>query len=155
MKTQDYTSTITVNVSPQEAFEAISRITGWWVTKVEGESLAVGDVFTLPMNNTWVKLKVAEAVPGRRIVWDVVDSYLAWVEDKSEWTGTKIVWDITSDGAATTITMTHVGLMPEVECYDVCQAGWTHHVQESLKSLLTEGKGNPRTFDADKSVTSG
>ncbi len=37
--------------------------------------------------------------------------------------------------------MTHVGLVPEAECYNDCKAGWDKHVGESLLKLLTEGKG--------------
>ena len=41
--------------------------------------------------------------------------------------------------------MTHVGLTPDKECYEDCNKGWSFYVGESLRKLITEGKGLPGT----------
>ncbi len=37
--------------------------------------------------------------------------------------------------------MTHSGLVPGMECYEVCESGWNQHVGESLRSLIANGNG--------------
>jgi len=39
--------------------------------------------------------------------------------------------------------MTHIGLVPGIECYERCNEGWNHFIKESLFSLITEEKGLP------------
>ncbi|HWZ35965.1 MAG TPA: hypothetical protein VNW51_07370, partial [Mucilaginibacter sp.] len=62
---------------------------------------------------------------------------------KKEWNGTRVVWDITPIGNATEIVMTHIGIVPGSECYNVCSAGRTEHIKSSLCKLLSEGVGLP------------
>lgn len=57
--------------------------------------------------------------------------------------GREIAVDLSSENGETRITMTNVGLIPEVECDNHCAAGWNFYVIESLLKLLTEGKGLP------------
>lgn len=82
-------------------------------------------------------------VPGKKVVWDVMDGYLNFVKDKSEWTGTKIVFDIPRKGKKTEVRFTHQGLVPRIECYGVCTDAWGSYIRGSLKSLITTGKGDP------------
>ena len=41
------------------------------------------------------------------------------------------------------VKLTHVGLVPEFECFDKCSLGWDYLMQKSLLELLNEGKGLP------------
>ena len=47
MKEQDYHSSITASVTPQEAFEKISHVSEWWAKDFEGKSEEPNDVFTV------------------------------------------------------------------------------------------------------------
>jgi len=47
-----------------------------------------------------------------------------------------LVFDLTEDNGATTITFTHEGLTPKVECYKDCEEGWTHWIKASLYFLF-------------------
>ena len=77
-------------------------------------------------------------------MWQVTDCNLDRLHDKKEWNGTTVVWDISSDdGGTTRVHMTHVGLVPGVECYDECKRGWDFCVGKSLQKLLAEGTGLP------------
>jgi len=62
-----------------------------------------------------------------------------------DWNGTKISWEISTDEGLTKINFTHIGLVPEKECYNDCKGGWSFYVKESLFKLLTEHKGLPGT----------
>lgn len=144
MNPQNYHCTITAPLTTREAFEKIGRVKDWWAINFAGSTHRLGDCFTVHFaRTTWGKMEIIEIVPHRRIVWMVVDCYLPIFQDPYLWKGNQIVWDISSDGNGTSVTMTHVGLTPEVECYEDCRKGWNFYVGESLFKLLTEDKGLP------------
>ncbi len=143
MEQTNYHSSITTNVTPKEAFANIANVSGWWAKNFNGSAQQTGDTFNVRFGETTVDFKITEAVPGQKIVWHVTDCHLPWLKDKTEWNGTEIVWEIAPQGNATRIDMTHVGLVPEVECYETCEKGWNQHVTHSLAKLLSEGTGTP------------
>lgn len=67
--------------------------------------------------------------------------YMPWLKDKTEWKNTKIVFEISEGKKHTRIDMTHVGLVPGVECHNVCEVGWNQYFGESIPELLATGKG--------------
>jgi hypothetical protein len=140
---QGYRSSITANISPIEAFDKISRVSDWWTTGVEGKSQSIGDEFTVRFGNTFVKFRVIELVPGKSAAWEVIDCNLHWISNKTEWRGTTLVWNLSSADGQTRVTMTHLGLLPGIECYNDCSTGWNFYVGQSLLQLLTGGKGLP------------
>ncbi|MBS1602096.1 MAG: SRPBCC domain-containing protein, partial [Bacteroidetes bacterium] len=87
------------------------------------------------------KQRLVEFVPDKKVVWLVTDSSLNFVEDKDEWTGTKISFEVSSKGDKTEVRFTHEGLVPGQECYDACSNAWGDYIQKSLRSLISTGKG--------------
>jgi hypothetical protein len=143
MEKQDYNYVITTKVNAEVAFDAISRVPEWWTTNFEGVSQKLNDVFTVYFGDVFVTIKIIDFIPGKKIGWLVTDCDLQWLKDKKEWKDTKIEWEISTNGNETQISMTHLGLVPEIECYDDCKQGWNFHLGESLFKLITEGVGNP------------
>ena len=144
MKKQDYTASITVNATPQEAFKSINSVSKWWTENLEGSSQKLNDEFTVRFGDVHVsKQKLVEVIPDKKVVWLVTDSKLNFIEDKHEWTSTKISFELSSHDGKTQIHFTHIGLVPEVECYIDCVQGWDQYIKGSLFKLLTEGKGTP------------
>jgi len=141
---KNYQSNIFVNNGAEEIFEKISQVQGWWATNFTGSAKKQGDVFTVRFGDTFVTFEITEAIPAGKVVWHVTDCYLPWLNDKTEWTGTDVVFEISKEGNGTRVDMTHIGLTPEVECYTACEKGWNHHIKESLFQFLTEGKGMPQ-----------
>src|SRR5262249_9776607 len=89
------------------------------------------------------RIKVTELIPGKRVAWRVLENHLDFVEDTREWTGTEIVFDIARKGDKTEVVFTHIGLVPDYECYDVCSNAWGGYVNGSLRSLIATGAGAP------------
>ena len=56
---------------------------------------------------------------------------------------TRVVFEISSNGPARTVTMTHDGLVPGIECYENCEKVWGFYIGGSLQKLLTENQGIP------------
>src|SRR5882724_7102163 len=142
MNNQNFTTTITVDQTPQAVFAAINNVRGWWAGEIEGNTDKLGEEFVYRYGTLhYSKQKVSELTPGKRVVWDVTDSSLDFTKDKSEWTGTKITFDIGKKDGKTEVRFTHVGLAPKMECYSDCSNAWGSLVRESLHSLITAGVG--------------
>lgn len=142
MNTTDFTTTILVDQSPQEVFNAINNVRGWWQGAIEGSSNKLNDEFSYRMKEFhFSKQEITEIIPDKKVVWLVTESQLNFIEDKTEWTGTTISFEITEQDNKTQLRFTHAGLNPEVECYGACSNGWTQLIQQSLLSLITTGKG--------------
>jgi hypothetical protein len=144
MDQQNYQCSIAAEFTPKEAFEAIGRVNEWWAKNIEGGAEKLNNIFTVRFpGETSVTFKITESVPNEKIAWLVTDCFLPWLKDKTEWTGTTVVFEIASLGDETHVTMTHIGLVPGIECYEGCEAGWDKYFKGSLFKLLTEHAGAP------------
>lgn len=144
MTTQDFTATLLVGQSPKEVFDAITNVRGWWSEEIEGNTSKLNDEFAYHFEDLHrSKLKLIEVVPNQKVVWLVQDNYFKFTEDKTEWTGTKVSFQISTEGDKTKLVFTHIGLVPEYECYEVCKEGWSNYILNSLHKLITTGKGHP------------
>ena len=144
MENQDYTVSLIVDANAEETFDGINRVSKWWNKNLEGSSENQDDEFTVRFGDVhYSRQKLVEVVPGKKIAWLVTDSHLNFIEDKQEWTNTKICFELSEQDNKTQIQFTHTGLVPRVECYEACAKGWDHYIKGSLFKYLTEGKGNP------------
>ncbi|HEX8032723.1 MAG TPA: SRPBCC domain-containing protein [Ktedonobacterales bacterium] len=140
----NFTTTLVVDQTPREVFNAVTNVRGWWSKDVEGSADKLNDEFIFQVKDVhYCKIRLVEVIPNKKVVWLVTDSYLNFVKDKGEWTGTKVRFEISQQENKTQLLFTHEGLVPEVECYDACSPAWTSYVQDSLLSLITTGKGHP------------
>jgi len=146
MQGKDFHTTIIVNASAEEAMKKISQINLWWVKNFSGKPEKLNDKFHVPMGETFVDFQITELVPNKKMVWKVTDCYLPWLRDKKEWNGTKVVFEISGKENATQIDFTHIGLVPGIECYNVCEEGWNGHITNSLVKFINEGVGHPKQF---------
>jgi len=139
---KDFTTTILADKTPKEIFDAINNVRGWWQGTIEGSTDKLHDEFIYRMEEFhFSKQKLVEVIPNEKVVWLVTDSQLNFIKDKNEWTGTKIIFEISEKNNKTQLRFTHVGLVNEIECYDACSNAWSQLIQESLFSLITTGKG--------------
>jgi len=149
MTVSDFTTTLLVDQTPEEAFRAITNVREWWSQEIEGGTSQLNDEFTYHYKDVHrCKMKLTEVIPNEKMVWLVVDNYFNFTKDKSEWKGTKIIFEISGKNNKTQIRFTHQGLVPQYECFDICSNAWSQYIQQSLLKLITTGKGqpNPKSF---------
>ena len=144
MDTKDYTTSFTVDQSPEEVFNAINNVRGWWSEEIEGDTDRLAAEFRFHHKDLHRSTqKIAELVPGKKVVWHVKDAAINFVKDKAEWNGTDIVFEIAKKGDKTELRFTHAGLVSAFECYGDCSGAWGFYINDSLRSLITTGKGQP------------
>ncbi len=144
MSDQNYTTSFTVDQSPEDVFAAVNNVRGWWSEEIEGDTDKLGAEFKFHYQDVHRSThKITEFVPGKKVVWHTTDSRLNSFKDKTEWNGTDVVFEITKKGDKTELRFTHVGLIPAFECYGDCSGAWGFYIDDSLRSLLTTGKGQP------------
>ena len=144
MDFQDFTATFTVDQRPEKVFAAINDVRGWWSENIEGNTDALNDEFTYRHKDIHqCQIRVTALIPEKRVSWLVVDNHFNFTEDKSEWKGTEILFDISQNRDKTEVRFTHVGLVPEYECFDVCSNSWDFYLHTSLRGLIRTGQGLP------------
>lgn len=150
MTTTDFSTALSVDQSPNEVFDAINNPRGWWSEEIDGSTDKLNDEFIYHYKDIhYCKIKLTELVPGEKVVWRVLDNYFKFTEDKSEWIGTRVVFDISRNGNKTEIRFTHEGLVPQYECYEICREAWTDYITGSLRNLIENGEGQPNPKEGD------
>src|SRR4051794_35759635 len=113
MNNKNYTTTFSVDQTPEEAFEAIKNVRGWWGEGIEGGTEKLNEEFTYRHKDIhYSKQKLKEVVAGKKMVWLIVDADLSFTENKAEWKGTEVVFEVSKKGNKTEVRFTHVGLVP-------------------------------------------
>ena len=143
MNNHNYTASFTVDQTPEEVYNAINNVRGWWTGKpgVEGDTDKLGDEFTYRYGDLhYSKQRITELTPCKKVVWHVVEAEINFVEDKTEWTDTDITFEISKTDNGTEVRFTHVGLVPKIECYSSCSDAWGAYIKGSLRNLITGTK---------------
>ena len=144
MENNDFTTTVAVNKPADAVLSALTvGITKWWTHDFTGSADKAGDAFTVRFDKTFMTFTV-ESANENEVKWQCTDANTdaPGLDVKDEWIGTSILWQIEPVANGTQVTLTHYGLSPEVECYEICRAGW-HQFTASFVSLLNTGKGMP------------
>src|SRR5260370_7392218 len=135
-----FTTTFLVEESREEVVYAVNNVRGWWSGNIEGSTDKLGAEWTYSYKDMHrSKQKITELVPGKRIVWHVLDSYLSFVKDKTEWNGTDVVFEISKKGDKTQLKFTHAALAPEFGCFDHHSKPTRGYINRSPTNLDTNG----------------
>lgn len=149
MNSKDFSTSFLVSQTPKQAFDAINNVRGWWSEEIEGGTQKLNDEFTYRYRDVHhCKMRIIEVVPEKKVVWLVLDNYFKFTTDKEEWKGNTIEFEITKKGDQTQVRFTQHGLVPEYECFDVCNNAWAGYVGSSLRDLIVAGKGKPNAKES-------
>lgn len=139
---KNYTVELETQMSGQELYEFLLKIENWWSgiynETIRGQSKKLDDEFTFSAGDGvhFSKHRLIELVPGTKIVWQVIESNLSFLDNPNEWDQTFLQFDILENKSTKTkLRFTHRGLVPEIECYSRCSDAWSLYFQK-LKSTL-------------------
>ena len=119
-----------------EALTTISGISGWWFTQDVRGSAAAGGEFTVVWRDGAVDFvaHVEAAEPGS-VQWKCLAK-----KPESEWAGTEISFELSDMGSdSTAVTFRHTGLVPILECFEQCEAGWDQVLESFARYAAGEG----------------
>ncbi|HUQ08206.1 MAG TPA: SRPBCC domain-containing protein [Kofleriaceae bacterium] len=147
MNDHDYTVEIVIDATPEAAFRAINHVRGWWSGEVAGETDRLGAEFSYRVPGIHdSKQRITKLVPGATVEWLVIESDLAHAQPRTEWTGTRIRFDLEPAGSRTRLRFTHMGLRSELACYDSCSGAWALLLRGNLRRLVESGEDQPDAF---------
>jgi uncharacterized protein YndB with AHSA1/START domain len=135
-----------VKASPAEAYRALATLeglAGWWTTDTRG-SAAIGGVIEFVFGTRGkIDMKVLEAQPDKRVLWQVLAGPDAWA-------GTTVGFDLRQDGDYTVVLFKHEGWKEASEMMHHCTTKWAVFLL-SIKALVEAGTGTP--FPNDVHIT--
>jgi hypothetical protein len=156
MSKKSFSTEILVDQTPQEVFNAINNVRGWWSENIQGDANNLHTEFTNRYKDVhYCKMKITELIPNEKVVWHVLESEFNFTKNKNEWEGNDIVFEITKKGGQTQIEFTQHGLTPDYECYNVCHDAWTGYITNSLYNLIVKRKGHPTPKEEDNRLDGG
>lgn len=137
----DYTATALFESPAEAVFDALTTpasLTGWWMD-ASGSGVEAGALTFRWGAEGALVMRVDKAVRASLVEWTVLAS-----EPVDDWVGTTVRFEISrGETAGTRLEFRHLGLTPELECFDMCRQGWDYYLP-SLVGYVDRGQGNPR-----------
>jgi uncharacterized protein YndB with AHSA1/START domain len=141
--TGDYTKQIHIGASPEKVFDTLTsaaEFASWWAPAT-GSAAEAGELsVTFDGIEDPLVVQVRQATRSSTVTWDVKSC--AFLPD---WVGTTAAFTLSrSSTGGCDLEFRHEGLSPQLECYDMCRAGWDQYLP-SLRAYLETGTGHPFT----------
>lgn len=146
MSTLSFSTAFQTDRPVGEMFTKILEVRRWWSglhsEEIVGHTEKIGDEFTFIAagGKHWSKQKLMELIPNERIVWLVTESRLTFLDKTDEWNGSKICFDIKESGDRTEVRFTHIGLVPELQCFTGCSSTWPKYLEKLMQPANQEVK---------------
>ena len=150
MSTKNFTQTLLVDKPAEAVFKVLKNVRAWWsglyAEEFSGASEKLHDEFSFRAGDGahFSNQKLVELVANKKIVWLVTESKLSFLKQTDEWTGSQLIFELSQKGNKTQVKFTHLGLTPEIECYDSCAPAWTLYLNQKLLPLLSPEKGKAK-----------
>ena len=128
--------------SPDGVYAALTTVdglAGWWTNQTDGDATEGGTVRFRFGDKGGFDMKVLDAVPNERVLWQVVDG-------PPEWVDTTVAFDLTQVDGRTKVLFTHAGWREPVDFMHHCSTKWATYLM-SLKAMVETGTGAPAPHD--------
>jgi uncharacterized protein YndB with AHSA1/START domain len=139
-----YTDGVEIAATAARVFDALTTrdgISGWWTSFVTGSPIA-GETIELAFAgiDERIVMRVGATEPFSSVVWSCIEH-----TGHPEWVGTTVVFEIeATNNGSTELRLHHIGLVPDLDCFEQCEAGWRHFLR-SIKGYVERGEGMPFT----------
>jgi hypothetical protein len=137
--TANYTVEIEVEKSPNDVFNNLINLKKWWPEDFEGEDIRLNSEFIFTTGDShYSKNKVIEFVPNEKLVWLATESIRK--TDNFDWTGTKMIFELTPKDNYTIVKFTYDGVVLENESDRLVQI-CDMTLKEMFYKFISNGKG--------------
>jgi hypothetical protein len=132
-----YSVSIEVSKSPDEVFQQLTGdVSKFWPEEIIGECAKLNDEFIFHTDDShFSRNKVVEIIPEKKIVWLVIESNRK--SDSYDWSGTKMIFELTPNSNGTSIKFTYDGVVIENE-YNRLTMICDLIIKENLNNLLNK-----------------
>jgi hypothetical protein len=138
-KTANYSVAIELAKSPSDVFNHVINLKKWWPEDFEGADIKLNSEFVFSTGDShYSKNKVIEFVPDKKVAWLTTEGIRK--TDNFEWTGTKMIFELTPKGDNTIFKFTYDGFIPENE-YDRLVRICDMTIKEMFYNFIVNGKG--------------
>jgi uncharacterized protein YndB with AHSA1/START domain len=134
-----YAADLTIAAPDERVYDALTTLdglAGWWTPTVSGSPTAGGEI-TFSFGDEKVVMRVDRASRPTSVAWTCLSH-----SKFAEWEDTTLSFEVKQLPGATQLTFRHVGLVPPLDCYSVCERGWDHYLA-SLAAHVVEDAGSP------------
>jgi len=140
--TGDYARRFRFRASRESVFDAIATLEGvhsWWTPNASG-STEPGHELELEFEGVDDQtMRVERSVRPSLVEWTCLRH-----SGHPEWVGTTVRFELAEAGSdECELDFRHVGLVPELRCYEACERGWDYFLGVSLAGLVERGEGSP------------
>lgn len=149
--TARYSVAIEVSKTSQDVFNLLIDLKKWWVEEFVGENLQLNSEFILKIGDKhFSKNKVMEFVEGKKFSWVTTESKRD--TDRFDWTGTKMIFELTPKPRGTQISFTYDGVVFEdeqnklKEICDYCIKDLLYNHLESFTATIEVSKSPQDIF---------
>lgn len=142
-----YQQSFIAKADPAAVYAALTTpegLRGWWTPEC-AVAAEVGGTNHFRFGGTHKAMRIERLEPGREVRWRCTAAHIDVdrLARKDEWVGTQLVFHLAPDGQGQTrLDFAHLGLVPALECYDLCSNGWRHFLG-SLQQFVETGHGTP------------
>ena len=141
-----YRRQLDLAASPAAVYAALSTqagLRGWWTQTCEVQEVEGGSA-TFRFGAHHKTMRIDRLDPGREVRWTCVQAHIEVAGlPPDEWVGTTIAFRLAPSGhAGTRLDVEHLGLTPQLACWELCRTGWEQFLA-SLQALVEQGRGAP------------
>jgi uncharacterized protein YndB with AHSA1/START domain len=145
-RSDDYGFEVRIEAAAAAIYEALATPAGisrWWTTRVEGGAEEGETMRLFWSDENWTELRVERLRRPSEVELSCTAADNSSFADPEDWVGTRLRFRLTEVDDGTELAFTHEGLRA-LDCFEICERGWGHHLGSSLKQLVEEGKGLPK-----------
>ncbi len=142
-----YQKSLVLEAGPAIVYAALTKpdgLRGWWSQDCDIAN-EVGGTNHFRFGATNKDMRIEQLQPGRVVRWTCTGAHIAVGNlcRRDEWVGTQLIFRLLPDAQGRTLLeFEHIGLVPALECYDLCDSGWRYFL-DSLRKLVETGRGTP------------
>jgi len=147
-----YQQRLVIEAEPAVVYAALTTthgLRGWWSEDCHADS-RVGGLLNFGFGACSKQMRVERLVATQEVAWLCTRAHIdaAGVTRPDEWVGTEMVFRLAPDGEGRTVLQfEHLGLVPDLQCWAVCNQGWNYFLP-SLKQFAETGRGTPFALEA-------